>query len=296
MNRPGLAQALGAYLIWGLFPLYWKQLATISSTEILAHRIIWASLFMLILSFAGKQWRSLRVVASNPRHLVIALMATILVAINWWLYIYAVNNGHIVETSMGYYINPLVSILLGVIIFQERLRRGQVFAVLLAAAGVLYLVFEHGAVPYIALTLAGSFGLYGVVKKKARYPVINGMTLETCLLFLPALGYLAYIQAADHDYFDYPIKLQSLLMLGGLVTVLPLLLFAAAAQRISLTLVGICQYLAPSLQLMIGVLVFEEQMDPARWVAFGFIWSALMVYTFEGVIWARRKSLLMPVK
>lgn len=294
MNRTGLALALGAYLIWGLFPLYWKQLESIPSGEILAHRIVWASLFMLFLTIVRKQWRSLLNLIASPRHLFVASLATILVAINWWLYIYAVNNGHIVETSMGYFINPLVSILLGVIIFQEHLRRGQVLAVLLAAAGVVYLIIEHGSVPYIALTLACSFGLYGAVKKKAQYPVINGMALETCLLLLPAIGYLGYIQSLNHNYFDYSINFQLLLTMGGLVTLLPLLLFAAATRRISLTLIGICQYLAPSLQLMIGILVFGEKMDPARWTAFGFIWLALLVYTLEGLIRSRSKSLIVP--
>lgn len=290
MFNDGVIKAFLAYLIWGLFPLYWKQLQHVGAFEVLVHRIIWALLFLaLYLSFRNG-WAWLRPALRDLRMLGLYMLAALLISINWGVYIYAVNNGHIVETSLGYYINPLLSVLLGVLFFKERLRPLQIIAIALAAAGVAYMVVMHGRLPLIAITVAMSFGLYGAVKKLVNLGAFEGMTLETGILFLPALLMLLFWEFNAESVFAHQDRVtDSLLILGGLMTVIPLVLFAAAAERISLTLIGMIQYVAPSLQMLIGVFVYGETFGPERQVGFAFIWLALLLFSGEA-LWRNRRQ------
>ncbi|TXH05719.1 MAG: EamA family transporter RarD [Nevskiaceae bacterium] len=287
MNN-GLWAAAGAYFIWGLFPLYWRLLAQVPSTQIMAHRIVWCALFVsgyLTLSQGARWWRT---VAAQPRLLAMLTCSAVLVGINWWLYIWAVNSGHIVETSLGYFINPLVSVLLGVAVLRERLTPGQWLAVAVAAAGVAYLTWSFGALPWIALVLAASFGTYGLIRKLAVVAAVPGLAVESGVLFLPALGYLLWAEHAGSGSFGHiEVGRSLLLMLGGLVTALPLVLFAYGARRIPLSLIGFLQYLAPTLQLLIGVYVFGEAFTHTHLVGFGCIWAALAIYALDSLLRAR---------
>ncbi len=292
MTKNGLVYALSAYLIWGLFPLYWKQLAHISSMEILAHRTLWAALLMVIVISIQKQWPAITHRLKQPKLLALSLLATLLVGWNWGLYIYAVNTGHIVETSMGYYINPLINVILGTIFFKERLRLIQWLAISIAAAGVAYLIIDQSYIPYIALTLAGSFACYGVVKKNIKMPASQSMTIETGLLFLPALVWLLFNGYNGQSHFGETRVIDTLLVVGGAVTVIPLMLFSTAAQRMSFSLLGICQYLAPSLQLIIAIIIYKEPFSGSTLIAFICIWLALALFTSESLLYNRRKKLI----
>jgi chloramphenicol-sensitive protein RarD len=229
----------------------------------------------------------------NPRALRLYGAAGVLIGINWFLFVWAVNGGLIVVTSLGYFINPLVSILLGVFVFGERLRPGQWLSIAIAAAGVFYLTFAYGSLPWIALTLACSFGLYGLLKKMAPLGALHGLALETALLVLPAAAYLAYQESAGRGAFLHSGIATDVLMAGaGLVTILPLLLFAAAARRIPLSLTGIFQYIAPSLQFLIGVFIYKEPLTRSRLIGFSMVWIALALLALEGVIFVRTRAAL----
>lgn len=286
-----MVKALLAYMVWGLFPLYWKQLQAVPSLEVLVHRVLWALLFLgLYLSFRNG-WAWLRPALRNRRQLGLYALAAMLISVNWGVYIFAVNNGHIVETSLGYYINPLLSVLLGVVFFQERLRPLQWLAIALAAVGVAYMIVTHGKVPIIAFVLAMSFALYGVVKKLVTLGAFEGMTLETGILFVPALLALVYWEMTGSAVFaNQGLRIDMLLILGGVLTVIPLLLFAAAAERISLTLIGMIQYIAPSIQILLGVFIYGEAFGPDRQIGFALIWLALLLFSGEG-LWRNRRLL-----
>lgn len=284
MNK-GIWYAIGAYAFWGLFPVYWKWLHQVPALQLLSHRIGWSFLLLLAVILATQQWRVFRAAALNRRVLLIYLVAALLIAVNWLTYIWAVNAGFIVETSLGYYINPLLSVLMGVIFLRERLRPLQWLPIGMAAAGVLYLTFAYGALPWIALTLAFSFGLYGLIKKVAPLNSLHGLTLETGILFLPALAYLIYSDVAGQGAFLHTGTGSDLLLVGaGVVTTVPLLLFASAARRIPLSLVGILQYIAPTLQFLLGVLVYHEPFDQAHFIGFGIVWAALIIFGVEGFL------------
>ncbi len=284
MNK-GIWYAIGAYVFWGLFPVYWKWLHQVPALQLLSHRIGWSFLLLLAVILATQQWRVFRAAALNRRVLLIYLVAALLIAVNWLTYIWAVNAGFIVETSLGYYINPLLSVLMGVIFLRERLRPMQWLPIGMAAAGVLYLTFAYGALPWIALTLAFSFGLYGLIKKVAPLNSLHGLTLETGILFLPALAYLIYSDAAGQGAFLHTGTGSDLLLIGaGAVTTVPLLMFASAARRIPLSLVGILQYIAPTLQFLLGVLVYHEPFDQAHFIGFGIVWAALIIFGVEGFL------------
>jgi chloramphenicol-sensitive protein RarD len=286
----GLLYAIGAYGLWGLFPIYWKALQSVPSAEIVSHRMVWSLLFVAALLAATRHWRWLREVARQPKTMLIVFVAGCILAVNWLTYVWAVNAGYVVETSLGYFINPLVSVLLGVLFFSERLRLWQWVAVATAAMGVLYLTISYGTLPWIALVLAFSFGLYGVLKKITPLNALEGLSLETALLFLPALGYLLLLEQQGSGSFGHvSLATTVLLALTGVATGLPLLLFAAAARRIPLSMLGILQYIAPTLQFLLGVFVYGEPFDLNRMIGFSLIWAALLVYSVEGLI-IRRNS------
>lgn len=286
--RQGLAAAAAAYLIWGLFPIYWKLLQTVPAAQIMAHRIVWCLLFVVL-------WLGLREGFGWLRRLSPRLVATLaasaaLISLNWWLYIWAVNAGHIVETSLGYFINPLVSVLMGVLILRERLNAAQWTAVGVAAIGVLWLTWQGQRLPWIALALALSFSSYGLIRKLAVVPAVQGLAVESGLLFLPAAAFLLWREIGGGGSFGHgELRIDVLLVTGGLVTALPLVLFAIGARRIPLSMVGILQYLAPTLQLACGVLLFGEPFTHAQALGFGCIWLALGIYAADGLWRARRR-------
>ncbi len=289
MNK-GIWYALGAYVFWGLFTFYWKLLAGVPALQLLGHRIVWSFLLLIGIILAARQGKALRA-ALTRRVLLIYTAAAILIAVNWLTYVWAIGAGFIVETSLGYFINPLLSVLLGVVFLRERLRPLQWLPIGLAGAGVLYLTFAYGALPWIALTLAISFGFYGLVKKTAPLGALHGLTLETGILFLPALGFLIISDFSGTGAFLHSPTLIDLLLAGaGLVTVAPLLLFASAAQRIPLTTIGVLQYINPTIQFLTGVLVYKEPFDHHRLIGFSVVWVALILFGAEGLLVQRRSK------
>lgn len=291
MNK-GFWYGLGAYLLWGFFPIYWHWLNGVPALQILGHRIVWSFVLLVIVLLVLRQWRAFRSEARRPGVWRIYLLAAVLLGLNWLIYVWAVNEDYVVETSLGYFINPLVNVLLGVLALHEQLRRGQWLAVGLAAAGVLYLTLLYGAPPWIALSLALSFGLYGLVTKKAPLNAINGLALETGLLCVPMLAYLMLMESKGDGPLLHSDPTTTLLLLGaGVVTVVPLLLFNSAVRLIPLSMIGILQYVAPTLQFLIGVLIFKEPFSPAQLVGFGLVWLALIVFTSES-LWQRRQLAL----
>jgi len=274
-------------------PIYWKALKAVPAPQIFSHRIVWTLVFVVILVAYGNHWNWLNWVRKQPKTLITIFSMACLLTVNWLTYIWAVNAGYIVETSLGYFINPLVSVVLGMIFFGERLRLWQGVAVGIAFMGVLYLTVNYGTLPWIALTLAFSFGFYGLLKKKVPLRAVNGLSLEMSVLVFPALGYLIYQDQLGVGAFgriDIPTTV--LLTLTGLATGLPLLLFSAAAQKIPLSMLGILQYIAPTLQFLVGVLIYHEAFTQVRMVGFSLVWIALLVYSIEGVVTRRRAAAL----
>lgn len=291
MNK-GIFYAAGAYMLWGLLPIYWKSLQGVPALEILAHRMTWSLAVVLLLLAFQRHWSWIRRALSSPRILGTFLASATLLSVNWGVYIWAVNAGHVVETSLGYFINPLVNVLLGVLFLGERLRPWQGAAIALAVGGVLYLTFSYGALPWIALTLAGSFGLYGLLRKTAALTSLEGLTLETALLFLPALGFLLFLEGSGQAAFGHASPGTSLLLAGaGVATAIPLLLFATGARLITLTTLGFLQYMAPTIQFMLGVFLYREPLSTERLIGFCLIWLALIVYSIEGMRQGRRARL-----
>jgi chloramphenicol-sensitive protein RarD len=294
MNK-GIWYGIGAYVTWGLFPIYWKWLHAVPALQLISHRILWSFVLLITFIFLSHQWSVFRAMALKPRVLTVYLVAAALIGINWLVYIWAVNAGYIVQVSLGYYINPLLNVLMGVVFLRERLRPSQWAPLGLAAAGVLYLNFAYGSLPWIALTLAFSFGLYGLVKKTAPLGSLYGLTLETGLLFLPALLYLLYSETTRQGAFLHSGAISDVLLVGaGLMTTIPLLMFASAARRIPLSLVGILQYIAPTLQFLLGVLVYGEPFTHTQFIGFGIVWLALILFGVEGYL-ASRSRRVQPV-
>ncbi len=294
-RNKGILYAIGAYLMWGLFPIYWKQLETIPALQLIGHRIGWSFILLFLFVLITRQWKNFRSAAFNSKTLRIYLIAALLISINWFTYVWAVNNNFVVETSLGYYINPLFSVLLGVIIFRERLRPVQGIPIALAAIGVIYLAFNYGSLPWIALTLAFSFGLYGLVKKLAPLNSLHGLTLETGILFLPALAYLSYSEFVGQGAFLHSGPLEDWMMVGaGLVTTIPLLLFSAAVPRVPLTTIGVLQYINPTMQFLLGVFVYKEPFTHDRLIGFGIVWAGLILFWLEG-LYARRSAAGTPL-
>jgi chloramphenicol-sensitive protein RarD len=288
--QKGYWYAVGAYVTWGLFPIYWKWLQRISALQLIGHRVVWSCVMLLAIIVISRQWKVFRSSILHRRTLAIYALAGILIAINWTIYVWAVNSNFIVETSLGYFINPLVSIFLGVLVLGERLRVVQWLAIGLAAAGVLYLTLGYGSLPWISLALACTFGVYGLVKKMAPLGAVHGLALETGILLIPALAYLLYESQAGRGAFTHSGTSVDLLMIGaGPVTTIPLLFFAAAARRIPLSMVGLFQYIAPTLQFLIGVFLYHEPFTRSRFIGFSMVWLGLLLSAFESL--ARHRGL-----
>jgi chloramphenicol-sensitive protein RarD len=288
MNR-GVLSAAGAYTLWGLLPVYWKAIAGVPAFEVLCHRVIWSCVFLVLLQSAKHQWTWLRRAVKNPRTLLTSLGTACLLAVNWFVYIWAVSAGHVVDASLGYFVNPLISVVLGVIFLGERLRPWQWTAIALAAGGVTFLTVGYGTFPWIALTLAGTFGLYGLLRKTASLSSLEGLSAEVAFLFLPALTSLLYVELSRGASFGHTgAGVTALLTLTGVITAIPLLLFAYAARQVRLSTVGLLQYIAPTLQFLLGVIAYGEGFTAMRLVGFGIIWMALLIYSVEGMFQSRR--------
>lgn len=286
----GILYGIGAYSIWGLLPIYWKALQEVPALEILANRMVWSLLFVLVLLAARHHWSWLRPALANRRVLITYLATATLLAINWFTYIWGVNAGFIIETSLGYFINPLLNVLLGMLFLGERLRFGQFFALLLAVSGVAYLTFVYGSFPWIAIILALTFGLYGLLRKTGSLESREGLTIETGFYFLPAMAYLLFLNANGSGSFANGDPRTTILLVGtGVVTGVPLLLFGAAAKRITLTNLGLLQYIAPTLQFLLGAFVYQEEVSTERLIGFALIWLALLIYSIEGLKHNRNK-------
>ena len=281
-TRAGILMGLGAYTLWGVLPLYFKAVAHVQATEIVAHRILWSLIFLGALATLWRRWPAIRTALASPRvALTLALTAT-LIGVNWLVYIYAVVSGHVLEGSLGYYLNPLVNVLLGVFLLKEKLSRLQNGAVLLAAAGVAILAFGAGGAIWISLVLAASFALYGFLRKVAPVDALEGLWIETLFLAPLALGWLVWLARAGGGAFLAERSTDFLLILGGALTAIPLLLFTAAAKRLAYSTLGFLQYVAPSLQFLLAVLAFGEPLT-AHIVCFGAIWAALAIFVVESV-------------
>ncbi len=292
--RKGITYGIAAYVAWGLLPVYWKAVEVVPVLEILAHRMAWSLVFLVGLLLVRGKWGWLR--RLDRRSLLMLLAAGSLLAVNWGTYIWAVNADRIVETSLGYFINPLLNVVLGVVVLHERLNRVQWLAVGVAAVGVGYMTVRLGTVPWVALTLAVTFGLYGLLKKKvAGVGPLQALAVETALLFLPAVLYLGSLQSrGDAAFLSGDLHITALLALTGVVTAAPLLLFGAAAQRIPLSMVGLLQYIAPTLAFVLGVAVYGEVVGSDRLVGFLFVWLALAIYTADGLSRWRRQTAEAP--
>lgn len=279
--------ALASFVLWGVMPLYWHALDSVPSLAIVLNRIVWSALFVGAFLFwrDGRGW--LRAVLAQPRLRWMLAVSGVLIAFNWGLYIWAVNAGHVVETALGYFINPLFNVLIGVVFLRERLRPLQWLSVAIAGAGVLWLTFNFGRLPWIALALAASFALYGLVRKLAAVDSVSGLGVEGAYLFVPALAMLAWQSGHGGIGLGQGPWIDGLLVSSGIVTALPLVGFAHAVRRISLTSIGLMQYIAPTLQFLIGVFFLHEAFDGTRLVGFVLIWIALVVFAGEGLLRAR---------
>jgi chloramphenicol-sensitive protein RarD len=287
-TRHGALYGVAAYTLWGLFPLYWPLLEPAGAVEILAHRIVWSLVVVVVLLSVGGRLAGLR--RLGRRAYVLLSVAAVVITVNWGTYIWGVNNEHVVETSLGYFINPLVTVLLGVVILGERLRPAQWGAVALATVAVIVLTLDYGRPPWIALTLAFSFATYGLLKKKAGVGAAESLTVETGVLVLPAAAYLLWLGARGDGTFGTEGPGHAVLLAGaGLVTAVPLLFFSAAATRVPLTTLGLLQYLAPTFQFAIGVFLYGEPLPPVRLVGFVLVWAALAVFTVEALEHRRRQ-------
>jgi len=294
-QRRGFLFGFAAYFLWGLFPLYWKLLGESGAIEILAHRIIWSMVTIAGLVVLRRRLPQLKALWREPRQRWLLVLAAGLISVNWGTYIWGVTHGHVVETSLGYFINPLFTVMLGVLVLSERLRPVQWTALGIAAVAVLALTIEYGRPPWIALTLTVSFGLYGLAKKKAGAGAIEGMTLESAAIAPVALATVLVLTfRGDATVTSNGPWYAALVMLSGPLTALPLLLFGAAATRVSLTTIGLLQYIAPMMQFALGVLVYREEMPPMRWVGFGLVWLALVVFSLDGITRRRRRRTLVP--
>jgi len=285
----GVVYAASAFLIWGISPIYWKALRAVPAFEIILHRMVWSFFFLVPLILVMRRWTDFIDALKNYRTLLTLLFTALIIGANWLLYIWAVNNDNLLQASLGYYINPLVNVVLGMVFLKERLRPPQILAVLLAAAGVLYLTIYYGEFPWIALALAVSFGLYGLIRKIAPVGSLAGLTVETLLLSIPALIYLLYIDSQGvGTIFRVNLKLDLLLMGCALATAIPLLFFTLGARRLYLTTVGLLQYIAPSCMFLLAVFLFREPLAKAQVVTFIFIWTALAIYSTDSVRYYRR--------
>ncbi|MGI8576854.1 MAG: EamA family transporter RarD [Nocardioidaceae bacterium] len=290
-ERRGLVLGSAAFAMWGIFPLYWPLLEPAKAPEILAHRVLWSLVTTAILLVATRRIPRLGAVWTNRRTRYPMIAAGIVIGVNWFTYIWGVNNGHVVETSLGYYINPLVTVVLGVLVLGERLRRWQWAALGVALLAVIVLSLELGRPPWISLVLAGSFGGYGLFKKQAAVGPIEGLTFEALVLAPVAIGYLGWLSyVGQASAWSHGVGHVLLLTTTGVVTAVPLLCFAGSANRVSLTTLGLLQYIAPTLQFALGVFVFHEAMPPVRWAGFSLVWLALVILSVDSVAAVRRRA------
>jgi chloramphenicol-sensitive protein RarD len=283
---------LTAYAVWGVLPLYFKALATVGPVEIVAHRIVWSLVLLTVLAALLRRWPAIRTAIADPRLAATLLLTATLIGVNWTVYIYAVVSGHVLEGSLGYYLNPLVNVLLGVAFLKERLTRVQAGAVALAGVGVAILALGAGSALWISLALAASFASYGFVRKVAPVDAFEGLYIETLFLTPPALAWLGWLAAQHQSGFHVTLRTDLLLVLGGAVTAIPLLLFTAAAKRLPYSTLGFLQYVAPSLQFLIAVAVFGEPLTSSHLFCFALIWTALAIFIVEGFRAGRARSVL----
>lgn len=293
-GRRGILYGIGAYSIWGLFPLYFRAIDAASPLEILAHRVVWSLLFVLLLLALMRRWAWIGELRSRPGAVGLLAISAAVIAVNWAVYIWAVNNGNVVEASLGYFTNPIVTVLLGVFVLRERLRPGQWAALGLGVLALAVLTADYGRLPWIALTLAFSFGTYGFIKKKVGLPGVESLAVETAWLFLPFAGYLIFLGGQGELAFGASegVGFSLALAAAGPITAIPLILFGAAAIRIPLSTIGLLQYITPVIQFALGVTYFGESMPPSRWVGFGLVWAALVVLAIEGARHQRAQSRL----
>ncbi|MDO9457774.1 EamA family transporter RarD [Nocardioides sp.] len=291
--RRGLLLGVVAYALWGLFPLYWPLLEPGGAVEILAHRVVWSGLTMTLLVVGLRRRAELRALLADRRVTLLLLVAAVTITSNWTTYIYGVNSGRVVETSLGYFINPLVTVLMGVLVLRERLRPVQWAALGLGVVAVGVLAWDYGRPPWIALVLAFSFGTYGLAKKSADVGAVESLAFETAVIAPFALGYLVLLGAGGDGHFGTEgVGHALLLTTTGIVTAVPLILFGAAATRVPMVSLGLLQYLAPTIQFVLGLVVFSETMTSGRWVGFVLVWAALVVFTYEALRHRHRQLVL----
>ncbi|MBV8659334.1 MAG: EamA family transporter RarD [Burkholderiales bacterium] len=289
--QTGVLFAAAAYFIWGLLPLYLKMLKPVPALEILMHRMVWSLVFLIVVLWWRGHWSWLKPALRNPRVVGRFVASAFVLSLNWFIYIWAVNSGRVVDASLGYFINPLVNVMFGFFLLYERLRSGQWAAIGIAAVGVLWLTLQAGQLPWIALLLAASFGTYGLLRKTAPLGALEGLSIETLLLAPFAIGYLVWLVAhGESGFVAASPSGKTLLMAAGPITAIPLLLFAAGARRIPMSLLGLLQYIGPTLQMALGVFLWHEPFSTHKLVGFVLIWSALAIYTLEG-FWVKRRSL-----
>lgn len=292
-EKKGILASIGAYLLWGLFPLYWKVIQHVSSEEILASRVIWSFVLTLIFVLLLKQGKTLIVdfkeLWRHQKAFWSLFFAAYLVSLNWFIYIWAVNHDHIVQTSLGYYMNPIISILLGIIFLKEKLSKSQIVAFLLAAIGVAILCVSYGEIPWVAIGLALSFGIYGLLKKQIVLDATRGLVIETMFILPVALIYYMYLYFQGNMSFLHVDMTTNLFLIGtGIVTAIPLILFATGAQNIPLYLVGFIQYISPTMTLILGVIVYHESFGGTEFVSFSFIWLALVIFSISTIAGVRK--------
>jgi chloramphenicol-sensitive protein RarD len=288
MDKKGLAYAFGGYFIWGLVPIYWKTLKHVPAMQLIGHRICWSFILLAAVLLVTKKCHEFKTVALEPKVLRIYFVAAVLCGANWFIYVWAVNSGYILEASLGYFINPLLSVLLGVFFLRERLRFFQWISIGLAALGVVYLTIQYGHLPWIALGLAITFGFYGLVKKTAPLGSVYSLTIESGILLIPGLLYLIQQDSVGRGAFLHTgIRSDLLMAAAGLITTIPLLMFTSAARRIPLTSMGVMHYITPTCQFLLGLLVYKEAFDGNKAVGFGVVWIGLVIYCVEGIAFNR---------
>lgn len=284
----GVFLGISAFLLWGLSPIYWKEIRAVPALQIILHRIVWSFVVLLPIVIVSSQWTELVAVLKNRTYILILAFTSILVSANWLTYVWAVNNNYLIQASLGYYINPLVNILLGMAFLKERLRRLQWLAVILAATAVLFLTIYYGEFPWISLLLGFSFGFYGLIRKVIQVGSLIGLTIETLLLALPATVYLIFLQThAQSSFLQLGVKTDLMLIGAGVITTVPLLLFTISARRVNLSTVGFMQYIAPTCIFVLGVLIYQETFNTAHIITFLLIWTALILYSIDSVIHLR---------
>lgn len=282
--RQGVLLAIGAYTMWGIAPIYFKSISSVSALEILSHRVVWSFFLLAALLHFGRNWRTVSAVITNKSKMLYLVSTAILVGVNWLIFIWAVNANHMLDASLGYYINPLFNILLGMIFLGERLRKLQWFAVALAACGVLVQLVMFGSVPIVAIALAMSFGVYGLLRKKVSVDAQTGLFIETLVMLPAAAIYLLFIASTPtSNLLNNPASLNILLVAAGVVTTLPLLCFTGAATRLKLSTLGFFQYIGPSLMFLLAVLIYGEAFTSDKAITFAFIWGALVLFSFDGL-------------